>query len=120
MPVCHIALRAGKSERYRQAILDGLCRAMREALDVPDGDRFITITEHDATNFRTGDAFGVRRSDDVVYIQITIFATRTTDQRHALFRRTAALLGRTRASDRRTCSSRLSMHRKTTGPSGMG
>jgi phenylpyruvate tautomerase PptA (4-oxalocrotonate tautomerase family) len=93
MPLINISLRAGKPEAYRQAILDGLYRAMRETLDVPEDDQFMTITEHDAANFRYGAAYGVVRSDDVVYIQITVFDTRTAEQKKALFKRTAELLG---------------------------
>jgi len=94
MPLLHISLRAGKPEGYRQAIFDGLYRAMRETLNVPEDDQFMTIREHDAANFRYGaSCFGIARSDDVVYIQITVFNTRTTEQKKALFRRTAELLG---------------------------
>jgi 4-oxalocrotonate tautomerase len=93
MPLIHIQLRAGKPEAYRQAIFDSLYRAMREALSVPEGDHFMTITEHDAANFRYGDGFGVARSDDLVYIQITVFNTRTVEQKKSLFRRIAELLG---------------------------
>jgi phenylpyruvate tautomerase PptA (4-oxalocrotonate tautomerase family) len=66
---------------------------MRETLNVPEGDQFMTITEHDAANFRYGAAFGIARSDDLVFIQITVFNTRTVEQKKALFRRIAALLG---------------------------
>ncbi|MGY4307514.1 4-oxalocrotonate tautomerase [Bradyrhizobium sp. USDA 4369] len=93
MPLLHISLRAGKPEAYRQAVFDSLYRAMREALDVPEDDQFMTITEHDPSNFRYGNAFGVNRSDDLVYIQITVFNTRTREQKKALFRRIAELLG---------------------------
>jgi 4-oxalocrotonate tautomerase len=93
MPLVHIQLRAGKPETYRQAIFDSLYRAMRDALGVPEGDQFMTITEHDAANFRHGVAYGVARSDDLVYIQITVFNTRTAEQKRALFRRIAELLG---------------------------
>ena len=93
MPLLHISLRAGKPEAYRQAIFDSLYRAMREALSVPEDDQFMTITEHDAANFRYGAAFGVVRSDDLVYIQITVFNSRTAEQKKALFRRIAELLG---------------------------
>jgi 4-oxalocrotonate tautomerase len=93
MPLVHISLRAGKPEAYRQAILDSLYRAMRETLDVPEGDQFMTITEHEAANFRYGGAFGIARSDDVVFIQITVFSTRTAEQKNALFHRIAELLG---------------------------
>jgi 4-oxalocrotonate tautomerase len=93
MPVIHINLRAGKPEAYRQAIFDGLYRAMREALNVPEDDQFMTMTEHEAANFRTGTAYGVARTADVVYIQITVFNTRTAEQKKALYRRIAELLG---------------------------
>lgn len=93
MPLIHVSMRTGKPEAYRQAIFDSLYRAMREALGVPEDDQFMTITEHDAANFRYGHAFGVARSDDLVYIQITVFDTRTAEQKKALFRRIAQLLG---------------------------
>src|SRR3954454_14875349 len=92
MPLLHISLRAGKPAAYRQAIFDSLYRAMREALSVPEDDQFMTITEHDAANFRYGAAFGIARSDDLVFIQITVFNTRTVDQKKALFVRIAELL----------------------------
>jgi phenylpyruvate tautomerase PptA (4-oxalocrotonate tautomerase family) len=92
MPLIRVSLRRGKPAAYRQAILDGLYEAMRETLNVPEGDQFMTISEHDAANFRYGAAFGIARSDDLVYIQITVFDTRTVDQKKALFRRIAELL----------------------------
>ena len=93
MPLLHVSLRAGKSEAYGQAIFDSLYRAMRETLNVPEDDQFMTISEHDEANFRYGNGHGVARSADVVYIQITVFNTRTVEQKKALFRRTAELLG---------------------------
>jgi 4-oxalocrotonate tautomerase len=39
------------------------------------------------------DGYGIVRSADVVYIQITVFNTRTAEQKKALFRRIAELLG---------------------------
>lgn len=94
MPISQISLRAGKPDAYRQAIFDGLYRALRDALDVPEDDQFMTITEHDAANFRYGDAFGIARSDDLVYIRIIVFDTRTAEQKKALFRRLAELLSK--------------------------
>ncbi len=93
MPLIHISLRTGKPAAYRQAIFDSIYRALRETLDVPEDDQFMTITEHEAANFRYGGAYGVVRSEDLVYIQITVFSTRTQEQKKALFRRAAELLG---------------------------
>jgi 4-oxalocrotonate tautomerase len=94
MPLVHISLRAGKPEAYRRAIFDGLYGAMRETFSVPEDDQFMSITEHDAANFRYGASYlGIARSDDLVLIQITANNTRTMEQKKALFRRIAELLG---------------------------
>ncbi|ABE42473.1 tautomerase family protein [Polaromonas sp. JS666] len=94
MPLLHISLRAGKPEAYRQAIFDSLYCAMRETFNVPEDDQFMSISEHDAANFRYGASYlGVARSDDLVFIQITANNTRTVEQKKALFRRIAELLG---------------------------
>ncbi len=94
MPRTHISLRAGKPEAYRQAIFDSLYRAMRETFNVPEDDQFMTITEHDAANFRYGATYlDIARSDDLVLIQLIVNNTRTVDQKKALFRRIAQLLG---------------------------
>jgi len=94
MPLSRISLRAGKPEAYRLAIFDSLYRAMRETFDVPENDQFMTITEHDAANFRYGASYlDIARSDDLVVIQLTVSNTRTLEQKKALFRRIAELLG---------------------------
>lgn len=95
MPLVHISLRTGKSDAYRQAIFDGVYQAMRETFNVPEDDQFMTITEHDPSNFRYGATYlGVARSDDVVYIQISAMNSRTPDQKKALFAQIAGLLSK--------------------------
>lgn len=94
MPLTHIALRAGKPEAYRQAICDSFHRAMHETFDVPEDNDFVLITEHEVANFRYDPSYlGVVRSDNLVFIQITANNTRTVEQKKALFRRIAELLG---------------------------
>ena len=94
MPLVHISLRAGKPEAYRQALFDGIYQAMHAEFDVPEGDQFMTISEHDASNFRYGASYlDIARSDDLVFIQITANNTRRSDQKKALYRRIAELLG---------------------------
>ena len=93
MPLAHLSMRAGKPEAYKQAIFDGLYRALHETFDVPEDDQFMVITEHDAATFRYGRSYlGIARGDDLVYIQITANNTRSVDQKKALFRRVAELL----------------------------
>ncbi|MES2399595.1 MAG: tautomerase family protein [Pseudomonadota bacterium] len=93
MPISKISLRAGKPDAYRKAVLDSLYRALQDALDVPDGDEFMVLAEHNPVNFRYGGYLGIDRSDDLIYIQVTVFNTRTADQKNALYRCIAQFLG---------------------------
>jgi 4-oxalocrotonate tautomerase len=87
MPLTRVSLRRGKPAAYRKAILDGVYRAMRAVFDVPDEDRFMTITEHDEDNFSYSKSYlGIARSDDLVMIQLTVNNTRTVEKKRALYR----------------------------------
>ena len=93
MPLIHVSMRTGRSAATRDAICDGIHRALHETFDVPPDNEFIAITEHEAANFRYSAGYlGIERSDDIVMIQITANDTRTLAQKKALFRRTAELL----------------------------
>jgi phenylpyruvate tautomerase PptA (4-oxalocrotonate tautomerase family) len=88
MPLARISLRRGKPAAYRKAIMDSLYLAMRESFDVPDDDRFMVLTEHDAEDFIYGAGYlGIQRSDDLVIIQLTVSNTRTAARKKALYRR---------------------------------
>lgn len=93
MPMLNISMRAGKPEAYRLAIMNCLYLAMREALSVPADDQFMILTEHEPANIRIGSAYGIARTSDVVYIQITVFNSRTPEQKIEFYRRTVELLG---------------------------
>jgi 4-oxalocrotonate tautomerase len=86
MPLVRIDLRRGKPAAYRKAILDGVYQALRETYEVPEEDRFMLVTEHDADGFSYSDRYlGIRRSDDLVIIQLTVSNTRTLEHKKALF-----------------------------------
>ena len=88
MPLIRVSLRRGKPAAYRKAILEGLYQAMRETFDVPEGDRFMVVTEHDADDFVYDPNYlGIERSDDLVIIQLTISNTRPRAQKQKLYRR---------------------------------
>jgi 4-oxalocrotonate tautomerase len=90
MPLVRVSLRRGKPAAYRKAILEGIYRAMRSAFDVPEEDRFMTISEHDETDFSYSKSYlDIPRSDDLVIIQITANNTRTVDKKKALYRQIA-------------------------------
>jgi 4-oxalocrotonate tautomerase len=88
MPLTRVSLRRGRTAAERKAILDGIYLAMREVFNVPEEDRFMVISEHDADNFSYSPTYlGIARSDDLVMIQLTVSNTRGTAQKQALFAR---------------------------------
>ena len=93
MPLVRISLRAGKSEQYRKALADGVHQAMVEAIDAPPQDRFQIITEHSENDLIYDPTYlGVKRSDDIVIVQITLSFGRKPGQKRKLFQRTAEIL----------------------------
>jgi phenylpyruvate tautomerase PptA (4-oxalocrotonate tautomerase family) len=67
--------------------------AMRESISIPEDDRFATITELEEGNFNnSGNYAGVDRSDDIIFIQITLNAGRTTEKKQALYQAIAQRL----------------------------
>ncbi|ALL67885.1 4-oxalocrotonate tautomerase [Paraburkholderia caribensis MBA4] len=90
MPFTRIALRAGKPAAYRQALTQGIQRALIAEFNVPEDDIFMVITEHDDSNIvYDRNYLGIARSDDLVLIQLTVTNSRTQEQKKALFRRIA-------------------------------
>lgn len=86
MPLVTISMLTGKTQRYRQAVMDGIHQAMRETFDVPEDDQFMTITEHQPANFRYGASYlGIDRSDDLLFIQISAMNSRSVQQKKALY-----------------------------------
>ena len=93
MPLVRIDLRAGKSAEYRRALGEGVHRAMVEAMAVPPDDHFQVITEHPPEGLIYDPQYlGVRRSDNVVFVQITLSAGRKPQQKRKLFKRMAEIL----------------------------
>ncbi len=93
MPLVRISLREGKPEAYRRAIGEAVHRAMVEAITVPPLDRFQVVTEHSASDLIYDPTYlGISRTDDVVFVQITLNAGRSVEQKRALYARIVALL----------------------------
>jgi len=96
MPFTHIALAEGKPVEYRQALMEQIYLAMRETVAIPEDDRFATVSEHKPENINnSGDYLGIDRSDDVVFIRITLNQGRTVEQKKALY----AAIARNLAAD---------------------
>ncbi len=95
MPLVRISLREGTNPEYRKAIADGVHQAMIDAIAVPPKDRFQVITEYKAGDLiYDADYLDVKRSDKVVFVQITLSTGRKPGQKRALFKRMAELLAK--------------------------
>ena len=86
MPLVTIHLRKGTSIEYRDSIASGVHRALVQALQIAEADRFQIIQEHD-TNALVYDPeyLGVQRSDKIVFVQITLSAGRKPAQKRRLY-----------------------------------
>ena len=93
MPLVRIELRKGKDATYREEI----SRIVHEALvsvGVPKDDRFQLISEHEPPNLVFDPTYlGIRRTEDLVMIQITWNEGRTLEQKKALYKAIADGLG---------------------------
>jgi len=95
MPLVRIDLREGTSAEYRRAIADGVHQAMIDALAIPPDDRFQVIAEHSADNLIYDPQYlGIKRTDHIVFIQITLSAGRKPGQKRALYKRITELLSK--------------------------
>jgi 4-oxalocrotonate tautomerase len=93
MPVTRIAIRAGKTAEYKQALLDEIYEAMRETVAIKDGDRFMAISEHGEHEFAYGAFLGIDRSADLVQIQVFWAPGKTVEAKLAMYRRIVERLG---------------------------
>jgi len=85
-----IDLAQGKPIQFRKALGEIVYRAMREVINVPDGDKFQVISEHPSEALNVTESYlGNHYSKDVILIQITLNAGRTTEMKKAFFKRIA-------------------------------
>lgn len=95
MPLVRIDLIRGRREEDIAAIGESVQRALVETMGVPERDRFQVITEHAANRLIYDPSYlGVERSDDFVFVQVTLSRGRTTEQKQAFYARLAELLER--------------------------
>ena len=93
MPLIRIAHAAGKSPAYRQAISDGVHRALVGSLNVPADDRFQIITEQPADGLVFDRNYlGIQRSADIVFIQVFLRRGRSIAMKQEFYRQVVANL----------------------------
>jgi 4-oxalocrotonate tautomerase len=90
MPLARIDLIKGKPAEYRQTVGDVVYTAMVEILKAPKDDRFQVIAEHDEANFIYDPSFfGISRTKDVIFVQLTLAEGRTLEQKRGFYKRVA-------------------------------
>lgn len=93
MPLVRISLMKGRPAGFGGKAGRIVYEAMVETIDVPDGDRFQVVTEHGADGLLYDQGYlGIRRTDGIVIIQMTITEGRTLEKKKALYRRIAERL----------------------------
>ena len=93
MPLARIDLVQGKSAEYRRTVGDAVYEAMVEFLRAPKDDRFQVITEHPADALVADDNYlGIQRTQECIFIQLTLNAGRTVEQKKAFYKAVADAL----------------------------
>jgi 4-oxalocrotonate tautomerase len=93
VPYVRIDLIRGRAEAEVAAIGDAVQRALVETMNVPEHDRFQVVNEHAPGRLRyDGGYLGVKRTDGIVLIQVTLSKGRTTEQKQAFYARAAEYL----------------------------
>lgn len=95
MPLVRISLMQGKPAGFGKKVGDAVYRTMVETINVPAKDNFQIITEHDKNGLvYDPDYLDIRRSDGVIFIQITLNEGRTLEAKKQLYKTLAERLHR--------------------------
>ena len=86
MPLVRIDALEGRTDAEMTAIADGVHRALVEAIGIPKDDRFQVIARHRPEGLVFDRNYlGIARTPGVVFVQATISAGRTLEQKKALY-----------------------------------
>ena len=87
MPLVRIDLIKGRSQEYRTHVGDIVYRTMVDVLHVPKGDRFQVIQEHEKGDLPFDrDYLGIHRSDDCIFLQITLNSGRSVELKQQFYK----------------------------------
>jgi 4-oxalocrotonate tautomerase len=87
MPLARIDLIRGKDAEYRRVIGEVVYDAIVDIMKAPQHDRFQTIVEHPPEGFIFDpDYLGIARTDDCIFIQVTLNEGRTLEQKRAFYK----------------------------------
>ncbi|MGA8940385.1 MAG: tautomerase family protein [Acidobacteriaceae bacterium] len=93
MPLVRVSMQHGRTPEQKRAIANATYEAMREAINIPDDDRFVLIDERAAEDIFVDKNFmSTGRSPETIIVEITLRAGRTETMKQVLYRRLAELL----------------------------
>jgi 4-oxalocrotonate tautomerase len=94
MPLVRISLRDKTPADKRKAIATAVYDAMRTAIGIPEGDRFIVLTPHTEEELIYDSSFmDIPHTQDFVLVHIVLRAGRSTEKKQGLYAEIARLLG---------------------------
>jgi phenylpyruvate tautomerase PptA (4-oxalocrotonate tautomerase family) len=86
MPLVRITLREGKPPEYLRGLSDAVHQALVTTANVPADDLFQVIDAVPPSHLIAHQTYaGVQRSDDALFIEITLNAGRTVEVKKALY-----------------------------------
>jgi phenylpyruvate tautomerase PptA (4-oxalocrotonate tautomerase family) len=95
MPLVRIDLQQGKTPEYVAQVGEIIYRAMLAELNVPKDDRFQIVAQHaPAGLIFDRDYLGIHRTDDCIFIQITLNGGRPVELKQRFYRAVAEGLHR--------------------------
>lgn len=90
MPFVRIDVYNATPVEDRKAIADAVYEAMRESINIPDGDRFIVVTAHGKDEIFIDPHFqGMNRTERYVAIEIRLNEGRPKELKQALYKSVA-------------------------------
>lgn len=90
MPFARIDLVRGRPAAYRRIVGDVVYEAMVAVLKAPVDDRFQVIREHAPEDHIADPGYlGIRRTAECVFIQLTLNAGRTVEQKKGFYKAVA-------------------------------
>ena len=93
MPLVRIDLATGKSPEYGKQVGQIVYRALTDVMNAPKDDLFQIITEHPQGGLQFDREFlGIHRSDDCIFVQITLNSGRTVEMKQRFYRAVADCL----------------------------
>tara|TARA_Y100000590_G_C15135331_1_gene794048 strand:- start:145 stop:531 length:387 start_codon:yes stop_codon:yes gene_type:complete len=90
MPLVRIDLNKSYNSDDSKKIGELVYRAMEEEISVPKDDKFQIITKHDTSELNIPDSYlGIKYTDKIVIIQITLNGGRSSELKQKLYKRIA-------------------------------